>query len=81
MVNSSGEEGAKLRAIFIVGGLIAGWEAGFAIPPAGEDGAWLASNAKKFQEIAANGDEDFKDLVKEMQEREEFANVLEKAKL
>jgi hypothetical protein len=40
-----------LRGIFVLGDIITGWEAGFSIPPAGEDKAWLKRNMSGFQKI------------------------------
>lgn len=62
----------ELRAIFIVGGLIAASEAGVAIPGAGQDAAWARANMGEFEARAAAGDEDFAELVRELKMREEF---------
>jgi len=59
----------SLRTVFILGGLTAGWEAGFSIPPAGGDVAWLQEHMAEFEAKAEGGDEEFRDLVKEVKER------------
>lgn len=62
-------EGRGLRAVFVMGGLIAGWEAGFVIPKAGEDGEWLKKNLGEFERRARLGEGMFGDLVEEIGER------------
>ncbi|KAH6658000.1 hypothetical protein BKA67DRAFT_656232 [Truncatella angustata] len=62
----------ELRAVFIFGDIVAGWEAGFAIPSAGQDAQWARDNLEAFKEKARAGDEDFEDLVHELSTREEF---------
>lgn len=59
----------SLRTVFILGGLTAGYEAGFLIPPAGGDGEWLRENMEAFEAKARDGDEEFADLVREVKER------------
>lgn len=64
-----GDDGKGLRAVFVMGGLIAGWEAGFVIPKAGEDGEWLKKNLGEFERRARLGEGMFGDLVEEIGER------------
>lgn len=64
-----GDDGKGLRAVFVMGGLIAGWEAGFVIPKAGEDGEWLKKNLGEFERRARSGEKMFGDLVEEIGER------------
>ena len=59
----------KLYSVFVIGGLIAGREAGFEIPAAGKDGEWLAENLGAFKARAEEGQVEFVDLVKEIEER------------
>lgn len=61
-----------LRAVFIVGGLISAYEAGFVIPPAGQDVEWAKKNMDAFKKKAAEGDEDFRALVEDLESRKEF---------
>jgi hypothetical protein len=75
IVGKSGSE--ELRMIFILGDIVAGMEAGFAVPPAGEDKQWLKDNLAAFRERAESGDEDFKDVVNEIQERLVFKGISE----
>lgn len=63
------DEERKLYSVFVIGGLIAGREAGFEIPAAGKDGEWLAENLGAFKARAEEGQEEFVDLVKEIEER------------
>ena len=66
----------ELRAIFILGDVTAGYEAGFPIPPAGEDKAWLKQNLSGFKKLADDGDLDFQGVMHELQTREDFKGVL-----
>jgi phenylpyruvate tautomerase PptA (4-oxalocrotonate tautomerase family) len=59
----------SLRGVVIMGGLLAGYEAGFTIPGAGGDVDWVKKNLPEFQKRADEGDEDFKELVREVHER------------
>ncbi|KAK0509862.1 hypothetical protein JMJ35_007256 [Cladonia borealis] len=52
--------------------IIAGREVGFELPPAGGDKAWLVENAASFRRLADEGDEDFMELVREMEGREDL---------
>jgi len=74
IVGSTGEQ--ELRALFILGDIVAGSEAGLAFPPAGEDKKWLREHFKEFESRANEGDEGFADLTKEVREREDFRDVL-----
>jgi hypothetical protein len=65
-------ETEELRAIFITGELIAGTEAGIVIPSAGHDLEWAAENMEIFKAKAAAGDQDFVELLAEMNGRPEF---------
>lgn len=62
----------ELRAIFIFGDITAVWEAGFTVPPAGQDAQWAKENMGAFKAKAAEGDEDFADLVEELGSRAAF---------
>lgn len=59
----------SLRAVFVLGGMQAGYEAGFLIPPAGGDVAWLHEHMEAFEAKASGGDEEFASLVQEVKER------------
>jgi phenylpyruvate tautomerase PptA (4-oxalocrotonate tautomerase family) len=59
----------RMRSCFLLGGMTAGYEAGFLIPPAGGDVKWLHDHIASFEEQAAAGDSDMADLVKEVKER------------
>jgi hypothetical protein len=58
-----------MRSCFLLGGMVAGYEAGFLIPPAGGDVKWLHDHFASFEEQAAAGDQDMADLVAEVKER------------
>lgn len=64
-----GEDDFSLRSCIILGGLTAGYEAGFLIPPAGGDVQWLQDHMEEFEMKAKAGDEEFQDLVEEVRER------------
>jgi phenylpyruvate tautomerase PptA (4-oxalocrotonate tautomerase family) len=66
---SAPDEDRSLHGVFVLGDLVAGMEAGFTVPEAGKDGEWLAENMPAFRARAENGEEDFVDLVKEVEER------------
>lgn len=63
------ERKQELRAIFLLGGIVAGSEAGFPIPQAGQDGEWMKENWPAFERKAEEGDEDFVEFVREIKER------------
>lgn len=71
---------AKLDAVFIVPGLVAR-EAGFAIPPAGQEATWLQSHMETFQKRADgdDGDKDFKSLLEEVEDRPELIGKSKKS--
>jgi hypothetical protein len=65
-----------LRGIFVLGDIITGWEAGFSIPPAGEDKAWLKRNMSGFQKLADAGNPEFQGLMHKLQTRADLKEVL-----
>ena len=67
--NSSNHNTKQLRAIFILGTIIAGQEAGFSLPPAGGDRGWMKENMKGFERLAGEGDEEMREMIEEMGER------------
>lgn len=72
IVNTPSHPSTRLRAIFVMGSILAGREIGFALPQAGEDRAWLEENAAEFSRLAGEGDEEMKELVKDMREANGF---------
>lgn len=68
--------GENIRAILIVGTVLGGIEAGFAIPPVGTDMQWLKENKQSFATAANEGNQEMQDLMKELKTREEFAGIL-----
>ena len=58
-----------LRSVIVLGGIIAGLEAGFMLPPAGGDVQWLHDNYEEFQKKADAGDEEMAGMLKEIKER------------
>nr|OQO25144.1 hypothetical protein B0A51_09211 [Rachicladosporium sp. CCFEE 5018] len=66
---SAPDEDRSLYSIFVLGGMAAGREAGFAIPAAGDDVQWLSDNMAEFKSRAADGQEEFGELVKEVEGR------------
>nr|POE46742.1 hypothetical protein CFP56_70974 [Quercus suber] len=66
------EEGAAslgLRSVVVIGALVAGIEMGFVLPEAGGDEAWVERNWEEFRRRAGEGEEEFVDLVKDVEER------------
>lgn len=74
LVGNAGDK--ELRAIFILGSMIAGAEAGFPIPQAGQDKVWLKQHMSGLKKKAEEGDEDIKEMLEEMQSRPGFEGVL-----
>ncbi|RAK72266.1 uncharacterized protein BO72DRAFT_452816 [Aspergillus fijiensis CBS 313.89] len=74
IVNAGGKFGKEreLSRVFVMGAIVAGLEHGVLLPRAGEDGKWLAQNTERFQELAEQGDEDFRELVEEIKGREDL---------
>ena len=66
----------ELNTVFIFGDIVAGREAGMAIPPAGGDVLWLRENLGEFRRRAGEGDERFGELVGEVGERGDLRGVL-----
>ncbi|KAH6967961.1 hypothetical protein BKA56DRAFT_559939 [Ilyonectria sp. MPI-CAGE-AT-0026] len=60
-----------LQTVFIVPGITTREES-LAIPPAGMEKAWLWDNLESFKERAGRGDQDFKDLLVELEARPEL---------
>lgn len=54
------------------GSIVAGYEAGFSIPQAGQDGQWLKEYLPQFQKKADDGDEDFQALIEDVRTRPAF---------
>lgn len=64
-----GEEELKLRSLIVLGGIIGGLEAGFVLPQAGGDVQWLQENWSEFERRAANGEQEWVDVVQDVKER------------
>lgn len=74
IVGNQGEK--ELRGIFILGSLIAGTEAGFPIPQAGQDKMWAKQHMPAMKKKAAEGDEDFKEFLEEMKNRPGWGELI-----
>lgn len=59
----------KLDTVFIMGDIVAGYEQGFMLPEAGEDGKWISRNLGEFKRRAEEGDAVMKEMVEEIRER------------
>ncbi|KAL9075333.1 MAG: hypothetical protein Q9161_001710 [Pseudevernia consocians] len=70
-----GDDGA-LRAVFVLGTIVAGSEVGLALPAAGEDKKWLQGNVGEFEKRAKAGDGEFRDVLEEMRTREDLRELL-----
>ncbi|KAL8788031.1 MAG: hypothetical protein Q9195_007496 [Heterodermia aff. obscurata] len=66
----------QLHTIFILGDIVAGYEHGMAIPPAGGDREWLRENIGVFRERARGEGEPFGGLVRELEERADLRGIL-----
>ncbi|KAI7479632.1 hypothetical protein KC351_g7437, partial [Hortaea werneckii] len=67
--SDSEEPNTSLRSIIICGEILGGMEAGFFLPEAGGDKAWIERNWGAFRERAEQGEEEFGELVREVEER------------
>lgn len=72
-MGSAGDE--ELRMVLVVGGIVAGMEAGFALPAAGQDTQWTKDNLAEFRKRAEAGDEEFVDVLKEVETRSVFKDA------
>ena len=70
----------ELRAIFILGSIVAGSEAGFTVPAAGQDAVWIKENASRFVKLAEQGDQHMGDMVDELSKRDEFKDAISSAR-
>ncbi|KAJ5900131.1 hypothetical protein N7495_004875 [Penicillium taxi] len=62
-----GKDGEKsLRTVWVMGALTTALEAGIARPKTGDEPQWLVANRSKFEKLAEQGDEDFIDLLAEL---------------
>ncbi|KAL9113838.1 MAG: hypothetical protein Q9227_001972 [Pyrenula ochraceoflavens] len=74
IVGSDGDH--YLHAVFVMGDLNAMYEEGFILPPAGQDRQWLKVHLKDFQKRAAEGDEEFQNLIQELKNREDMQGTV-----
>ena len=66
----------EMRGIFILGDIVAGWEAGFPVPQAGQDKAWLKHYVGDFKKLADAGDADFAGMMHELETRKDLQDIL-----
>lgn len=52
-----------------MGDIVAGYEHGVSLPPAGGDKIWLKNNMPYSERRAAEGNEEMKDLIEEVKRR------------
>ncbi|GAD95220.1 hypothetical protein NECHADRAFT_102460 [Paecilomyces variotii No. 5] len=82
VVNADGAKGNDVRRhrklhFIVFTGMLAVVENGVVIPGAGEEGSWLKNNMAYFKEQAEVGnDEHFKDMLKEIEEREDLKSMI-----
>jgi hypothetical protein len=50
--------------------IVAGYEQGFMLPEAGEDGKWIRENMAEFERRAEDGDDVMRDMVEEINRRD-----------
>ena len=65
----------ELRTILILGDIVAGQEAGLAIPQAGHDKQWLKDHVYDIQDQAEDGDEILQIQIDEIKAREDMRDV------
>jgi len=63
------EPDTSLRSVILLGDIIGGMEAGFTLPPAGGDVQWMRENLADFKQRAETGEEEFVEMVREIEER------------
>ena len=73
-VGNGDTDESKLRAIFVLGTIISGWEGGFMIPEAGKDQEWLQENLPEMEKTAEK-DQDIKEMLEELRTRTEFQHI------
>ncbi|CAI7633173.1 unnamed protein product [Penicillium bialowiezense] len=71
IIGGSGRE-SQLRSVYIKGTIDAAKEGGFHLPLPGYFEQWVKENTSHFQNLAAEGDPDFVQLVEEIKTRPEF---------
>ncbi|KAL1875573.1 hypothetical protein Plec18167_005509 [Paecilomyces lecythidis] len=82
VVNADGAKGNDVRKarklhFTVFAPMLAAVENGVVIPGAGEEGSWLKNNMAYFKEQAEVGnDEHFKDMLKEIEEREDLKSFI-----
>jgi hypothetical protein len=59
----------KLDTIFIMGDIVAGYEQGFMLPEAGDDGKWIKENMGEFERRSKDGDVTMREMVEEIRVR------------
>ena len=59
----------KLDTVFIMADIVAGFEQGFMLPEAGEDGMWISKNLEEFERRAGEGDTVMREMVQEIKDR------------
>jgi hypothetical protein len=52
-----------------MGDIVAGYEQGFMLPEAGDDGKWIRENMGEFERRAGNGDRAMREMVEEIKVR------------
>lgn len=77
IVGSSGDK--ELRAFFILGDVLTGFEVGLPISAAEEETTWLTKYYGEFEKKAREGDEEFVGLPKDIDERKELKGAVERA--
>jgi len=55
--------------IFVLGDIVAAYEHGFSLPPAGGDKQWFRDNFTAFEKKAEEGNVEMKELVEEIKAR------------
>ena len=69
VIPSERGEKDKLDTIFIMGDIIAGYEQGFMLPEAGDDGRWIKENMEEFERRAKGGNVVMREMIEEIKMR------------
>ncbi|KAI9818046.1 MAG: hypothetical protein M1827_000670 [Pycnora praestabilis] len=70
-----GGKARELRAVWVMGALTTAIEDGIARPAVGEEREWVRANIKQLKRKADEGDEDYQEVIREIEERENLQAV------
>lgn len=71
---SAPDQDRSLGGVFVLGDIVAGMEKGFPIPETGKDGEWMEEHMEEFKKRAEAGDEDFVELLEDVERMKGASN-------